>query len=224
MRTTTVADVMTADPVTVDPDAPFHEVVELITTNGISAVPVVDQELGMLGVVSKADLLGTQEQLEELTGRQPRQPRRRREELAARDLMTLPVLAVPPEASLPSAARRLARAGVDRLFVVDGRRLVGVLTRRDMLRAFLRDDQEIRAEIEQEVFGRVFRADPAVLGAAVDNGVVTLTGRLEYEADITMATRIVESIPGVVTVHNQMDYVWRGTADSVRDDTEEDTG
>ena len=117
----TVGDVMTADVVTVGPDALYPDIVALVLDEGISAVPVVDRRGRLLGVVSETDLL-----------RQQEHPDLRR---TAREVMTAPALTVPAGAGLTTAADELRRTGLGRLFVVsEGGRLVGVLARRDLLR------------------------------------------------------------------------------------------
>ncbi|GDY33404.1 CBS domain-containing protein [Gandjariella thermophila] len=124
--------------------------------------------------------------------------------------MTSPVRTLQPQALLPEAARLLARTGVRRLFVVDAGRLIGVVTHRDLLREYTRDDEEIRAEVEREVFSRGLRVNPATARATVEHGVVTLVGRLQWQADVDIAGKLVKAIPGVVAVENRLDYLWQG--------------
>lgn len=120
--------------------------------------------------------------------------------------MTSPAHTVEPEAAVPNVARLLAGWRVRRLFVVDGGRLVGVVARRDLLRGFLRSDQDIREEIEREVLGRVLWTTPGTVSVVVDNGMVTLSGRLEYQAEVDIAGHLVKAIPGVVNVRNLLEY------------------
>jgi CBS domain-containing protein len=218
MRKPVVADVMTRDLVTVGPDTPFKDVVDLIVGHEVSAVPVVDERNTLLGVVSEADLLCKEEHADDEDGMGPslfalphvRAEWRKATGLTARDLMTSPVLTISSEAFLPSAARELAHADVRRLFVVDHDKLVGVLARRDLLRGFLRSDADLRSEIEREVFRRTLWADPKMVRATVEHGVVTLTGRLEYQADVDIAVHLVRAMPGVVAVKNRLTYLWNG--------------
>lgn len=216
MRKMTVADVMTRDLITVAPGAPFKDIVDFIVGEGISAVPVVDAKGRPIGVVSGADLLRKEEHRDVDAGPPAfalpatRQRWRKAVGLTARELMTSPVRTVRSDAELPSAARELARSGVRRLFVVDGDRLVGVLSRRDLLRGFLRGDNEIRDEIEREVFVRNLWADLSRVRVTVEHGVVTLTGRLEYQAEVELAGQQARAIPGVIAVRNRLDYLWTG--------------
>lgn len=221
MLAMTVADVMTRDVVTVAPRTPFKEVVDVLVTKGISAVPVVDGDGALLGVVSEADLLRKAEHADDEPGAGPsvlslpgaRTRWRKAAALTARELMTSPAHTVSSEAAVPNVARLLAEFRVRRLFVVDGGRLVGVVARRDLLRGFLRSDDDIRTDIEREVFGRVLWAPAGAVSATVVNGEVTLTGRLEYEAEVEITGHLVRSIPGVVHVTNRLTYQWIDDAD-----------
>lgn len=218
MRKMTVADVMTRELITVVPDAPYKDIVDFIVGEGISAVPVVAADGRPVGVVSEADLLRKEEHLDDDPDAGPspfalpatRQRWRKAAGLTARELMTSPVRTVRSDAELPSAARELARSGVRRLFVVDEDRLVGVLSRRDLLRGFLRGDNEIRADIEREVLVRNLWADLSTVQVTVRHGVVTLTGRLEYQAEVELAGLQAKAIPGVIAVHNRLGYLWTG--------------
>ncbi|HEX9338779.1 MAG TPA: CBS domain-containing protein, partial [Pseudonocardiaceae bacterium] len=128
----------------------------------------------------------------------------------ARDLMSGPVVTVGPNVSVTEAAGRLARSGLRRLFVVDGDRLVGVLARRDILRGFLRGDPDIQRDIEREFRDYRLTVDPARVRVTVQDGMVWLTGRLEWQGDVVLADRLAKGVPGVVGVRNRLDYFWIG--------------
>jgi len=202
MKELTVAMVMTKDPITVSPDAGFKDVVEILAKYAISAVAVVGRDGVPVGVVSEADLIARQPQGKPPPGRQK----------MATDLMTVPVRAVEANESVSFAARELNRRGVRRLFVMDHGRLVGVVSRRDLLKVFLRTDEEIQADVEKEVFQRVLWADPSTVTVSVSRGVVTLTGRLERRSEVEIAGRLTPTVPGVVDVRNRLDYAWSDQA------------
>jgi CBS domain-containing protein len=124
--------------------------------------------------------------------------------------MTAAPVTTTPAASLPEVARLLTKSGVHRLFVLDGEHLVGVVARRDVLRTFLRTDEDLRTDVDHTVFGDALHADKNNVLASVEHGVVMLTGRLEYEADVATAERLTRAVPGVVEVRNRMDFVWTG--------------
>ncbi len=192
MSESTVADVMTRDVVRVAPDTPYKDIVDFVVGEEISAVPVVDAGGSLVGVVSEADLLA-------------------RQESTARDLMTGPVMTITSDAGVTDAAERLAKYGLRRLFVVDGDRLVGVLARRDLLRGFLRGDSDIQRDIELEFREHRLTINPARVRVTVQDGMVWLTGRLEWQGDVSIADRLARRAPGVVGVRNRLDYFWIGT-------------
>jgi CBS domain-containing protein len=218
MQTTTVGDVMTRDVITVGPTTPFKDVVDRLVGAGISAIPVIDKHGAIVGVVSEADLLYREEHEDDaptahppvFAGHRTREQWRKAAGLTAADLMTSPVLTVSAGTGLPQVARRLAQAGVRRLVVVDDGKVVGVVARRDLLRIFLRGDPDIQAEIDRDVLAGALHANMTMVRATVDDGVVMLTGQLEYEADVATATRLCHDIPGVVSVWNRLDYLWNG--------------
>lgn len=213
MRTLTAGSVMTTQPCTVSPDAEFKDIATLLSGAGISAVPVVDEDGVLIGVVSEADLLPKEEHAvmagpSRFAGRRAQRDWRKASAVRARDLMTSPVRTVDIDTPLTWVARELSGDHLRRLFVVDGGRLVGVVARRDLLGVFLRPDAEVRAEIVDEVFGRVLHANPASYSVTVHNGVVTLLGRLERKSAVTAAGELTPLVPGVVDVCNRLDYVW----------------
>lgn len=204
MRSPTVASVMTKDPYTVGLDTDYKTIVDLLASKQISAVAVLAPDGFPMGVVSEADLLLKEEDNGHLIGRRAHKATA----LVAKDLMTAKVYSVAPDDTLTVAARELARRGVRRLFVVDNGRIVGVVSRRDLLSIFRRTDADIRQEIIQEVLIRNLWADPKAVGVMVENGVVTMLGRLERSCEVEIAGRLTAQIPGVVDVRNRMDYVW----------------
>lgn len=218
MDSTAVADVMTRNVVTIGPKTPFKDIVEILADAGISAVPVLDPNGTVLGVVSEADLLCRPEHQDDVdrrrssifAGHRTRAQRRKSTDLTAAELMTAPALTITATASLPSAARVLARAEVRRLFVIDDHQLVGVLSRKDLLKTFLKTDADLRATVDRDVFDHILHANADNVLATVEHGVVLLTGRLEYEGDVTTAVRLITAIPGVVAVKNRLGYTWNG--------------
>ncbi|MCX2953639.1 CBS domain-containing protein [Lentzea sp. NEAU-D7] len=219
MREPTVASLMTREVITADVGSSFKELVQLLEENRISAVPVLDGGYPV-GVVSEADLMPKEEfrgGTEDAPGMFAGRPAKHRWEQAsgvtARDVMTSPVRSVAPGLSASAAARELAAAGVRRLFVMDSDgALVGVLSRRDLLKLFLREDDELRTAIRDEIFGRVLWVDPSTVDVEVTGGVVTLEGQLERQSEVEIAEHLVRALPGVVDVHNQLRCGWNDTA------------
>ncbi|GAA4544895.1 CBS domain-containing protein [Amycolatopsis samaneae] len=214
-----VSDVMTANPVTVTPKTSYKHIARLLAERRISAVPVVDDDGAPLGVVSEADLLAR-------LRANPAEPRpgllacgRTRREwtkahaLVAEDLMTAPAHTIAADDAVQVAAIRLAHAGLRRLFVVADGRLVGVVSRRDLLGRYCRPDQDIHTDIQRTVLQQSLWATPEQATVTVDNGVVTLVGRLQSRGEVTRAGLLAARVPGVIDVHNRLDFVWDDEGD-----------
>ncbi len=199
----TVRDLMTSPVVTVTPATGFKQLSRLLQDNGFSAVPVVDLEGRMIGIVSEGDLLL---KLERYRG--PAAPvrswRQRGERLKAAgslalQLMSRPVVTVVPDASPAEAARLMHVNGLQPLPVVDGSgQLVGIVSRGDLLRAFLRTDDEIR----QDVLGELAASGIATnaVKIAVQGGVVTIGCDPADEASEGQAHEVAGRVDGVVAV------------------------
>ncbi|CAL9505566.1 hypothetical protein SUDANB95_03502 [Actinosynnema sp. ALI-1.44] len=224
MREPEIETVMTREVVTVRPATPFKEIVERLAAGSFSAVPVVDDDGRPVGVVSEADLLakeeyrgGVEERPGVLAGRAPRRRWRQAHGVTARDLMTAPVRTTTPATRISDAAQQLASAGVRRLFVVDrDGKLVGVLSRRDLLSVFLRGDDEVEATVVRDVLGRALWLDPLAVTVEVADGVVTLRGHVERRSEADMAVRLTRALPGVVSVDPHLSYGWDDTTSAAR--------
>jgi CBS domain-containing protein len=214
MREPTVASVMTTNVITVAPETQFKDVVTLLAANEISAVPVIGPRGSLIGVVSEADVLPKQE-FHGGADAIPHGVARRRARWyrslgqCAAELMTTPVLTIEPDASVTLAARRLAEHHTRRLFVVDADgKLVGVVSRRDLLGVFLRSDEQIRADIDEHVL-RPLGPSPELVPVSVTvaDGVVTLDGEVNRRSDTgTYVYLIQAAVPGVVSVRNNLTY------------------
>jgi CBS-domain-containing membrane protein len=174
---------MTREVITVDKQASFKEIAATMADRRVSALPVLDEEGRVSGIVSEADLLLKEEFPEGPAGGRLFQGRRQREERTkaagdtAVELMTAPAVTVGPDASIAEAARLLHRHGIKRLPVVDpAGPLLGIVSRADLLKVFLRSDAEIAQEVRQEVLLRSMWVNPDTVVAEVRDGIVTLTG------------------------------------------------
>jgi len=214
----TVADVMTREVVTVDALAPFKEVVRLMQEHEVSALPVVDADGVVLGIVSEGDLIlkedpGLEGGVRLFEGRHRATDRAKAAGKLAHELMTVPVISVTPEAPLGEAARRMHRKEVKRLPVVDADgRLVGIVSRADLLRVFLREDAEVAREIREDVIRRTLWIDPATIQIVVRDGVVTMKGQVERRSLLPVVERLVASVEGVVAVNDRLSYASDDTA------------
>jgi CBS domain-containing protein len=207
-----VKDLMTTPVVTVEPTTPFKKIVARLAQHRVSAVPVVDDDNRVLGVVSEADLLLKEEFPEPDKDiplwwtKRARLERAKAAASVARDLMTVAVVSIAPEATAAEAARRMHTAGVKRLPVVEGGRLVGILSREDLLKVFDRSDAAIRREIIEDVIVGEFMMAPSRFFLHVTDGVVVLQGRVERRSLLPYLVRAVQGVEGVVRVEDRLAY------------------
>lgn len=212
MQHRSVQDVMTQEVVTAGPDTPFKEIAALFHRNDITAMPVVDEHGRPVGMVSEADLIRKAAVLPDVEGRTPGRwldahDRARAEAETAGGLMTSPAVTAHAGWTVPEAARAMDRHKVKRLPVVDeAGRLVGIVSRRDLLQVFLRHDSAIREEINHDVLGQTLWLAPGDVQAAVQDGVVTLTGRLPRRSLIPITEQLCRAVDGVVAVHQTLDW------------------
>lgn len=204
MRHIRVGDLMTDEVVSVVSVTSFKEVAKLLAQHDISGLPVLDDEDRVVGVVS-SDLLSRQATGHPMTGDAPDAATRTvvssGAEITAAEVMSTPALTVHAEETAPDAARLMTRRGVERLPVVDDEnRLVGIVTRRDLLRLFLRPDAEIRRRLVEDVLEDTMGIGPAAVTIHVVDGVVTLKGQLANRSQISILTRLAEQLDGVVAV------------------------
>ncbi|MFF2124026.1 CBS domain-containing protein [Streptomyces olivochromogenes] len=210
-----VSDVMTHSVAAVGRKANFKEIVRLMEQWKVSALPVLEGEGRVIGVVSEADLLPKEEFRDSDPDRYTQL--RRLSDLAkagavtAEDMMTAPAVTVRANATLAQAARTMAHAKVKRLPVVDDIGLLaGVVSRGDLLKVFLRDDEDIAEEVRREVVSYLFRAPSSPVRVQVHDGVVTLAGRVRDTSLVPVAARLVRAVEGVVDVEFELTGPARG--------------
>ncbi|MEV7990966.1 CBS domain-containing protein [Streptomyces sp. NPDC086077] len=198
-----VRDLMSGAVVRVQGGTPFKEIAHLLQEYDITAVPVVDDEDRPVGVVSEADLLHKIWGGQDDDAAEPSVRLRPDKALAtdAAGLMTSPAVCAREDWSVVEAARVMARHGIKRLLVVDDeRRLIGVVSRSDLLRVFLRKDQAIRTEIVEEVLVKALGQAPSDVQVDVTHGQVVLSGRLSSRLTIPALEELCRNVDGVVAV------------------------
>ncbi|MGW2515682.1 CBS domain-containing protein [Streptomyces sp. NPDC001617] len=205
-----VGDLMTTAVVSVRRDMGFKDIAQHLAEYDITAVPVVDDQGRPVGVVSEADLLRKQESQADPGGHLtaahllPKESAKAHA-LTAEGLMTSPAVTARPQWSVVEAARAMARHHVKRLPVVDDAgRLVGIVSRHDLLHVFLRRDVAIQEEITTDVLTRTLGLRPGEVTAQVTEGRATLSGTVPQESLIPIAVRLSESVDGVVDVTNHL--------------------
>ncbi|WP_267241879.1 CBS domain-containing protein [Streptomyces sp. PR69] len=204
-RPYTVNDVMTRAVVSVEREARFKEIAAAMQRWQVSAVPVIEGEGRVVGVVSEADLLPKEEFRSGGAGAVGQRERAadtaRADGVCAKDLMTTPAVVIRADATLPQAARVMARRQVKRLPVVDaGGVLQGIVSRADLLKVFLRSDDELAFQVRTQVVDRLFPVSRHGIRVEVCDGVVRLTGTVRDSERIPLARSLARSVEGVVDV------------------------
>ena len=207
----TVKDVMTTRVVCVRQGATYKDMAALLREHRVSAFPVLDDEDRVIGVVSEADLLAKEALDGEIPGRRggilPRRQRTKAAGETAADLMSSPPITITADDSVVHAARLMQGNRVKRLPVVTTEgRLIGIVSRADVLSAYGRPDEDIRQEIIETVILGTILTDPARFTVTVQDGIVTIAGEPETSAvgrDIVDCARHVE---GVVAVRDRLSY------------------
>jgi CBS domain-containing protein len=210
MRTLRVRDVMTRKVITVPEGTPFGDMVELMLRHQIGAIPVVDDEGGLVGIVSEADLIskqaygGRRRPLSDGFGGLARRYAReviRSRGRTARGTMSAPVETTVPDEPVRAVARRMVDNRLKHLPVVDDAgRLVGIVSRRDLLLAFDRGDDEIVADLTASLVASEYSGRERHVTATVQSGIVTLDGRVPRLGDVEAVCRLAWLVPGVVDV------------------------
>lgn len=212
-----IKDVMTREVVTVDPSTPLKEAARMLGAKGISGLVVVDGD-AVVGVLSEADIL-VKEGGERVThtgilgwlfetGASELEAK-----LAAHtvgEAMTSPALTIGPDRPVHEAAARMIEDGVNRLPVVEDGKLLGIVSRADLVRAFARTDGEIADEIRNEIVKRTLWLAPDAVEITVESGNVMLAGQVETATDAELLPVFVKRVPGVVSVSSELTYRDRG--------------
>lgn len=216
MESLTVGEVMTTQVISVRKETPFKELVRLMKDHDISGLPVLDSSGCLAGIVTEADLLdvvggktgvkkrhtqfgrlldrlitpGHDETIAESAG-----------QTSAGSLMTAELLTSTPDTPVREAARHIIDSGVKRLPVVDeGNRVVGIVSRQDLLRPYLQSDDKIREEVLEKIAKRLLWIDPSTIKIAVDKGVVKLHGVVAKQSQKEILIELTNRVDGVVQV------------------------
>jgi CBS domain-containing protein len=209
-----IESLMTKHVVTAAPETPLKRVARMLTRYRISGVPIVDAEGGVLGVVTEADILCKEQGLAPepggLLGWLFEKADAEGSRLLARtagEAMTTPPVMISPDASISEAARIMVTRHINRLPVVDDGRLVGIISRADLVRAFHRSDQEIRHELEEDVLLHQLWVSTEDVQVSVTDGVVELGGMVENRTQAELVAAYALRVPGVVDVISSV--TWR---------------
>ena len=208
-----VEQIMTRDVITVAPDMLLKDVAQLLVDNRISGVPVCGPKGEVLGVVSETDILRKEE------GFSPDLPRLlawlvsrldgELQKITARtagEAMSAPALTVRPTQHVSEVARVMVDTMINRLPVVNGNGLVGIVSRADLVRAFTQADDAIKSEVRDDVLRRTMLLSPGDFEISVEQGRVRVSGRVSTQADAEILKRCVQRIPGVLDVETDLQW------------------
>ena len=198
---------MTREVISVAPETPLKEVARLLVANRISGMPVVGYHGEVLGVVSEADILRKEEGVSSELPRPIAWLSRKLDgeldkigAVTAGEAMTAPAYTVRPGQRTTEVARVMVDSMFNRVPVVSDGVLVGIVSRADLVRAFIRSDEEIEHDVREDVLLREMLLNPGGVIVSVDNGLVTLSGQVGSQEDAKVLERRVRGIPGVVGV------------------------
>lgn len=220
----TVRDVMTTSVISVQEDTPLKEVAGLLVEHGISGLPVCDDKGRVLGVVSEADFLMKESgpdalprrTLGRLLGdsRATRAWRTKIDATTAEEAMSSPAITVAPSATIAEAARLMTDRKVNRLVVTEGDAVTGIVTRADLVRAYVRSDVDLADMIRSEVLLRILWLDPAAFRVRVTRGVATVSGHVDRRSTAEVVKTAIAMVPGIVRVN--ADITWSLDDDEIR--------
>jgi len=204
-----VGDVMSTEVITVDRATSYKEIARLLAEHRISGMPVLKMGRVVAGVVTEADLLAAEariaRRLRPVSRLSLRSRATQHPALTAGELMSAPPITIGPHVTVQSAGRLMSNRRVRLMPVVDEHgRLLGVISRRDLLAVFLRPDEDIAADVQQ-VLSEILLAEPGEADVSVQDGIVTLTGTLDPATGahgdlIPVAIRVMWDVDGVVDI------------------------
>lgn len=205
-------DLMTRDVITIGPDAALKEAARRMIESGVSGLAVTESDGSLVGIITEADFVATEADRR----RKPpagllrfiyKEVELPTQERLVGDVMSTDLIVLGPAADHAEAARLMQSEGVKRIPVVgDDGRLVGLVSRSDILRVFARSDQEIIEEIQDHVMGQILWIEPKRVEIRSNEGNVVLRGRLETRSDADLLVKLTARLDGVVSVANHLDF------------------
>jgi CBS domain-containing protein len=210
-----VEDVMTVDVVTVKPETSLKDMARGLSRSRISGMPVVDDDGRVIGVISEADLLAKEQSepdqragtIARLVKRDEGEEPSRLDATTVGEAMTTPAIIIEAHWPVAIAADQMLERGINRLPVVQQGRLVGIVTRADLVRAFARSDEQIARDIREVVaLQQELWRDPRSIEVRTDTGEVTLAGEARGHDEAVVLSKMVRTVPGVVSVRSALTW------------------
>lgn len=197
-----VVDLMTTEVISVSRDTGLREAARLMFRNRVSGLPITEPDGTLAGIITEADFLRLEVGRQEGT---------RGQGDTVGDVMSRGVVTVRPDVEIYEAAKIMTTQEVKRLPVVDDDdRLLGVISRADIVSLFTRPDDVIEDEIREDLIRRVLFIDPDGIQVDVSNGVVTLSGEMETKSEASMLEELTNRLDGVLRVESELTWVGEG--------------
>lgn len=194
-----VVDLMTTEVIAVSRDTGLREAARLMFRNRVSGLPIIEPDGTLIGIITEADFLRLEVE---------RQEGARDQAVTVGEVMSIGVVTVRPEMEIYEAAKIMAVQEVKRLPVVDDdNRLLGVISRADIVSIFTRPDDVIEDEIREDLLRRVLFIDPDDLRVSVTNGVVALSGEVGTRAEASMLEELTNRLDGVFGVETKLTWL-----------------
>lgn len=201
-----VRDLMTTDVVAVAPSTTVRDAARMMFRYRVSGLPVVDPDDHLLGIITEGDFLAMEVERAD-TGQAAE---------FVEEVMSHSVLTVPPDLEIIEAARFMHTNDVKRVIVVEDDKMVGIISRFDVVAGFTRPDDLIEDEIREDLIRRVLFVDPETVDVVVSNGVVTLFGKIGTRTEVRLMEELTRRLDGVVDVENKLQWRIDDTAVSER--------
>ena len=192
-------DVMTTPVITIDADARVIDAAEQLSANRITSMPVLDADGHLVGMISELDIL---------RGRLAHDPRShlRRDQhdmpdpdKTVRSVMTPVAVCLTEFADIADIAETMVDGDMRAIPIVDGPRILGIVSRRDLLRTLVRSDETIAAEIRSRLGGQP--SVPEDCAVSVTDGIVTIVGRFQTTSEREVVDALARTVSGVQRVH-----------------------
>lgn len=195
-----VVDLMTTNVISVTPETPIKDAARLMFRHRVSGLPVIGSAGEVLGIITEADFLRLEV------------ARLAEEEVSPVEsvgqVMSSGVVTISGDMGVAEAAQIMAVQDIKRLPVVGPEgKMVGILSRLDVVAVFTRPDEIIEDEIREDLLRRVLFVDPDDIDVAVANGVVTFTGEIGTANEARLLEELARRLDGVMRVQNEL--TWR---------------